>query len=162
MAAAAATIRGAGLATGRPAAGHRSFWTGTPEIYFSKAIDNSRLVKVEDPRRNREMKQFGTALACLFLLVFTYAWQHFKAIEYGYQIESAKRELSEKTEMNHDLRLEDASLRDPERIDVLARRMGLVPPEPGQVIRMDVGAADGQGQGPVMASVEPVVEMPGQ
>jgi hypothetical protein len=159
MAAAAATIRGAGLVAGRPAAERRSFWTGTPEIYFSKAIDNSRLVKVEDPRRNREMKQFGTALACLFLLVFTYAWQHFKAIEYGYQIESAKRELSERTEMNHALRLEDASLRDPERIDVLARRMGLVPPEPGQVIRMDVGAAEGQG--PVMASVEPVV-LPGQ
>ena len=36
------------------------------------------------------------------------------AIEYGYQIEAAKRELSEKTEMNHALRLEDASaLRDP-------------------------------------------------
>ena len=117
-------------------------------------------MKVEDPRRNREMKQFGTALACLFLLVFTYAWQHFKAIEYGYQIESAKRELSEKTEMNHALRLEDASLRDPERIDVLARRMGLVPPEPGQVIRMD--AASGDAQGPVMASAMPVTVIPGQ
>src|SRR5262245_63432496 len=86
----------------------KSCWTGTPEIYFAKSIDNSRLVKVEDPRRNREMKQFGTALACLFLLVFTYAWQHFKAIEYGYQIESAKRELTSLTEMNHALRLEDA------------------------------------------------------
>ena len=93
----------------RVPAARRPFWTGTPEIYFSKAIDNSRLVKVEDPGRNREMKQFGTALACLFLLVFTYAWQHFKAIEYGYQIESAKRELSNLTEMNHALRLEDAS-----------------------------------------------------
>src|SRR5271168_1350317 len=154
MAAAAATIRSADLTGERPAAGHRPFWTGTPEIYFSKAIDNSRLVKVEDPRRNREMEQFGTALACLFLLVFTYAWQHFKAIEYGYQIESAKRELSEKTEMNHALRLEDATLRDPERIDVLARRMGLVPPQPGQVIRMDSAAADGAG--PVMASALPV------
>jgi hypothetical protein len=152
--AAAATIRSADFAGELPAAERHSLWTGTPEIYFSKAIDNSRLVKVEDPRRNREMKQFGTALACLFLLVFTYAWQHFKAIEYGYQIESAKRELSEKTEMNHALRLEDASLRDPERIDLLARRMGLVPPEPGQVIRMD--SASGDAQGPVMASVEPV------
>jgi hypothetical protein len=160
MAAAAATIRSAGFAAERPAAERRSFWTGTPEIYFSKAIDNSRLVKVEDPGRNREMKQFGTALACLFLLVFTYAWQHFKAIEYGYQIESAKRELSERTEMNHALRLEDASLRDPERIDVLARRMGLVPPEPGQVIRMD--SASGDAQGPVMASAEPVTVIPGQ
>jgi len=99
------------------------------------------------------------ALACLFLLVFTYAWQHFKAIEYGYQIESAKRELSERTEMNHALRLEDASLRDPERIDVLARRIGLVPPEPGQVIRMDVTSGDGQG--PVMASATPVMVIPG-
>src|SRR5271156_218574 len=155
MAAAAATIRGAYPDTGR-----RSLWTGTPEIYFSKAIDNSRLVKVEDPRRNREMKQFGTALACLFLLVFTYAWQHFKAIEYGYQIESAKRELSNLNEMNRALRLEDASLRDPERIDVMARRMGLVPPQPGQVIRLDNASADSNA--PVMASVEPAMLLAGQ
>jgi hypothetical protein len=154
MAAAAAVIHSADLGRERSVAGRRPFWTGTPEIYFSKAIDNSRLVKLEDPRRNREMKQFGTALACLFLLVFTYAWQHFKAIEYGYQIESAKRDYSALTEMNHALRLEDASLRDPERIDVLARRMGLVPPEPGQVVRMD--SASGDGQGPVMASNAPV------
>lgn len=154
MAAAAATMQCA-----VPASERRSFWTGTPEIYFSKAIDNSRLVKVEDPRRNREMKQFGTALGVLFLLVFTYAWQHFKAIEYGYQIESAKRELADKREMNHALRLEDASLRDPERIDVLARRIGLVPPEPGQVIRMDGSSTDAQG--PVMASALPVTVIPG-
>src|ERR1700684_3172457 len=89
-----------------PAARRNTFFTGTPEIYFAKAIDNSRLVKVEYPRRNREMEQFGTALACLFLLVFTYGWQHFKAIEYGYQIESAKRELSNLNEMNRALHLE--------------------------------------------------------
>jgi hypothetical protein len=143
-----------------PAARRNTFFTGTPEIYFSKAIDNSRLVKVEDPGRNREMKQFGTALGCLFLLVFTYAWQHFRAIEYGYQIESAKRELGNLTEMNRALRLEDASLRDPERIDVMARRMGLVPPEPGQVIRMDVAPAEASS--PVVASVEPIMLTAGQ
>jgi len=146
---AAAAISGA-----MPAARRNPFFTGTPEIYFAKAIDNSRLVKVEDPRRNREMKQFCTALAFLFLLVFTYAWQHFRAIEYGYQIESAKRELNNLSEMNRALRLEDASLRDPERIDVMARRMGLVPPEPGQVIRMDGPGTDSGA--PVMASVEPM------
>ena len=155
MAAAAATMQGV-----VPAVERRSLWTGTPEIYFSKAIDNSRLIKVEDPRRSREMKQFGIALGCLFLLVFTYAWQHFKAIEYGYQIESAKRELSEKTEMNRALRLEDASLRDPERIDLLARRMGLVPPEPGQVIRME--GAMPETQAPVMASNAPVMVIAAQ
>jgi hypothetical protein len=155
MGAAAAAMRSA-----IPAACRNTLFTGTPEIYFAKAIDNSRLVKVEDRGRNREMKQFGTALACLFLLVFTYAWQHFRAIEYGYHIESAKRELNNLTEMNRALRLEDASLRDPERIDVMARRMGLVPPEPGQVIRMDGASADSNA--PVMASVEPAMVLAGQ
>jgi hypothetical protein len=160
MAASAAVCMAAVTGNAGPSTGRQRFWTGTPEIYFAKAIDNSRLIKVEDPRRNREMKQFGTALACLFLLVFTYAWQHFKAIEYGYQVESSKRELNNLNEMNRALHLEDASLRDPERIDVMARRMGLVPPQPGQVIRMDNATADGQGQ--VMASAEPVAMMPGQ
>ena len=155
MAAAAAVIRGA-----IPTARRNTFFTGTPEIYFAKAIDNSLLVKVEDPGLNREMRQFGTALACLFLLVFSYAWQHFRAIEYGYQIESAKRELNDLIEVNRALRTEDASLRDPERIDVMARRMGLVPPEPGQVIRMDSPSADSSA--PVMASVEPVIVLAGQ
>src|SRR5579871_4721651 len=155
MAAAAATMCGA-----VPAVERRSLWTGTPEIYFAKAIDNSRLVKVEDPRRSREMKHFGTALACLFLLVFTYACQHFKAIEYGYQIESANRELSSMNEMTGALRTEMASLRDPERIDVLARRIGLEPPTPGQVIRMDSQAGDAQA--PVMASAVPGTGIVGQ
>jgi hypothetical protein len=151
----------AAMGSAVPAARQNAFFTGTPEIYFAKAIDNSRLVKVEDPRRNREMKQFGTALACLFLLVFTYAWQHFRAIEYGYQIESAKRELSNLTEMNRALKLEDASLRDPERIDVIARRMGLEPLVPGQVITID-NASAGEAGGPVMASAEPRMVLRGQ
>lgn len=155
MAAAAATIQNA-----VPSEARRPFWTGTPEIYFSKNIDNSRLVKLEDLRRNHEMKQFCAALCLLFVLVFGYTWQHFRAIEYGYQIESAKRDLNSLTEMNHALRLEEASLRDPERIDLLARRAGLVPPQPGQVIRMDAAPADGQG--PVMASAAPVTVIAGQ
>src|ERR1700685_2133392 len=154
--AAAASMRSA-----MPAARRNTFFTGTPEIYFAKAIDNSRLVKVEDPGRNREMKQFGTALACLFLLGFTYAWPPFRGMGYGYLIESSKRELSNLTEMNRALRLEDASLRDPERIDVMARRMGLVPPEPGQVIRMDGKCADAW-SGPVMASVAPITVLSGR
>ena len=128
-------------------------WIGTPEIYFAKAIDNSRLVKVEDPRRAREMRQFGIALSCLFLLVMTYAWQHFKAIEYGYKIESLKIERDGLIEMNRALRLEDASLRDPERIDQIARKLGLQSPQAGQVLRLD---ADGDSGAPVMASASPI------
>ncbi len=131
----------------------RSCWMGTPEIYFRKAIDNSRLVKVEDPRREREMKYFGLALCLLFLLVMGYALQHFRAIEYGYKIEALRTERDNLAEMNRALRLEEASLRDPERIDAMARQLGLESPQPGQVLRMDVPADTAT---PVMASVTPV------
>ena len=127
---------------------------GTPEVYFAKAIDNSRLVKVEDPRRAREMRQFGVALGCLFLLVMAYAFQHFKAIEYGYKIEALKSQRDGLVEMNRGLRLEEASLRDPERIDRLARQLGLQSPQAGQVIRMDVAVP--QASGSVVASLTPV------
>jgi cell division protein FtsL len=131
----------------------RSCWLGTPEIYFRKTIDNSRLVKVEDPRREREMRQFGLALCCLFLLVMGYAVQHFRAIEYGYKIEGLRSQREDLTNMNRALRLEEASLRDPERIDVMARKLGLQSPQPGQVQRMDATA---DVAAPVMASVTPV------
>ena len=129
------------------------YWTGTPEIYFAKPIDNSRLVKVEDPRSSREMKQFGIALGLLFLLVMTYAWQHFKAIEYGYKIELLKGQRNALAELRRDLRLEEASLCSPDRIDRLARQYGMQPPQAGQVIRMD-SAPDANT--PVMASAVPV------
>jgi hypothetical protein len=135
----------------------KSCWLGTPEIYFRKTIDNSRLMKIEDPRRAREMRQFGLALCCLFLLVMGYALQHFRAIEYGYKIETLRVQRDGLTEMSRALRLEEASLRDPERIDVTARKLGLQPPTPGQVFRMD-SATDATA--PVMASATPVAVVP--
>lgn len=137
-----------------PVGRRKSCWLGTPEIYFRKTIDNSRLVKVEDPRRAREMRHFGVALCCLFLLVMAYALQHFGAIEYGYKIETVRVQRDGLLELNRALRLEDASLRDPERIDLMARRLGMQSPQPGQVMRLDGSASDASS--PVMASVTPV------
>lgn len=137
-----------------PIAPRRRTWSGTPEIYFTKSIDNSRLVKVEDPRRTREMRQFGIALACLFVLVMGYAFQHFKAIEYGYKIEALKSQRANLVEMNRALSLEEATLRDPERIDRIAREMGLQSPQAGQVVRMDSSMPEASGS--VVASLTPV------
>jgi len=144
MAAAAVVLQGAIRNRRQPC------WNGTPEVYFAKPIDNSRLVKLEDPKRSREMRQFGVALGCLFLLVMTYTWQHFKAVEYGYKVESMKAQRDGLLEENRALRLEDASLRAPDRIDRLARDFGMQPPQAGQIIRMD--SAAGETSTPVMAS----------
>jgi cell division protein FtsL len=130
-------------------------WMGTPEVYFHKQLDNSRLRKVEDPNRGREMRQFGIALGCLFVLVMTFAWQHFTAIEYGYKIEAVRSQRDGLVEMNRALRLEQASLRDPERIDIMARKLGLKSPDAGQIVRLDTAMPERSA--PVMASVTPIL-----
>jgi len=96
---------------------------------------------------------FGIALCLLFVLVMGYAWQHFRAIEYGYRIESLRAQRDGLVGMNQALRLEEASLRDPERIDAMARRLGMQAPDPGQVLRMDDST---DLSAPVMASAAPV------
>ena len=116
-------------------------WGGvTPEIYFNKAIDNSRLVKIADPKRAREIAMFSVSLAVLFFFTMIYAWQHLSSIEYGYKIEAQKIERDALLEQNRALRLEEASLRDPERIEQLAARLGLVAPQAGQVMHLEVSA----------------------
>jgi cell division protein FtsL len=129
--------------------GGRRSWAGTPEVYFAKQIDNSRLVKVDDPQRKREMRTLCMALGVLFALVMLYAWQHFSAIEYGYKIEALETKRENVTEANRLLKLELAQLKDPERIDALARQMGLQAPDAGQVMRMD--ADPNASSGAVMA-----------
>jgi cell division protein FtsL len=121
-----------------PRSTSRHRWGGvTPEIYFNKAIDNSRLVKVADPKRAKEMTMFSIASAVLFFFIMIYAWQHLSSIEYGYKIEVQKNERDALMEQNRALRLEEASLRDPERIEQLATRMGLVAPQAGQVMHLE-------------------------
>ncbi len=109
----------------------------TPEVFFTKHIDNSRIVKADDPERRREMRTFTMAMGFLFLVVMVYVWQHFAAIEVGYHVESQKSQVEQLREDNRQLRLSEAQLSDPGRIDKIAKQLGLDTPQPGQVIRPD-------------------------
>ena len=109
----------------------------TPEVFFAKHIDNSRIVKADDPERRREMRTFTATMSVLFLLVMVYVWQHFSAIEIKYQVETQKAQVEQMRENNRQLRLAEARLIDPGRIDVMARQLGLGEQQPGQVVRPD-------------------------
>ncbi len=137
----------------------RGMFIGTPEIYFSKRVDNSRVIKITDPKRRREMITFGITLSVLFLLAMTYLWQHFSAIEYGYRIEQLKAERDTISESNRALSLEEASLRDPSRIDRLARELGMQRPSEGQWQPMDNASADPAA--PIMARANAITVVSG-
>ncbi|MGH9433113.1 MAG: cell division protein FtsL [Terriglobia bacterium] len=117
-----------------------------PEVCFSKAIDNSRLVKETDPDRKRECYRLLLTGILLFAAIMGVARQHFECVKANYQIEELKKESAALQELNKQLRLEEAALADPQRIDALARQeLGLAPPSPQQVIRLG-GAAPDAGQ----------------
>jgi len=110
----------------------RGMFIGTPEIYFAKRLDNSRVVKIADPKRRREMISFGITMSIFFLMVMVYLWQHFSAIEYGYRIEQLKVQRDAIVESNRALSLEVASLKDLSRIERLALQIGMRRPADGQ------------------------------
>ena len=109
----------------------------TPEVFFTKHLDNTRIVKADDPERRKEMRSFTIAMSFLFLFVMAYVWQHFSSIEMGYHIESQKAQVEHVREDNRQLRLTEAQLSDPDRIDKIAKQLGLDVPMPGQVVRPD-------------------------
>src|SRR2546423_9601816 len=99
------------LAVGRGVPARRkSCWMGTPEVYVTKSIDNSRVVKVADPQRSRGLRMMLGSICCLFLLGMTFSWQHFRAIEYGYKIKALKGQGDGLVERNRALGLEAAPL----------------------------------------------------
>ncbi len=151
MAAAAITTR---PATGQAQRGRRFCFAGTPEVYFQKEIDNSRLVKVDDPRRARENRVLVVTLLIAFSLVMVYAYQHLKAIDYGYQIEQLRSEHASLEKVNSELRLQESQLSSPQRIHEQALSLGMVDAEPGQIVMLDASAPRMPQGGAMVAAVQ--------
>ncbi len=123
------------------AAGSASPPRAHARVYFAKHFDNTRLVKASDPVRVREMRVFSAAVVALFSLIMIYGLQHFSAIESSYSVESEKQSLDQLREENRQLRLSEAELTQPGRIDQMAHQLGLAEPQPGQVIFSDAQPA---------------------
>src|SRR5258708_36682271 len=79
------------------------------------------------------MRTFTAAMTVLFVIVMFYGLQHFSAIEYGYKVEAEKQQRISLEEQNRELRLAEAQLCDPHRIDQMARKLGLARPGPARV-----------------------------
>jgi cell division protein FtsL len=125
------------------AAGRASF----PEIYFSKQIDNSRLVREVGLEKCRECFGLLGLGILVFLSVLFITWPHLQYVRVGYEIQELKAQRGALQEWNHHLRLAEAALADPQRIDTLARKnLGMVSPSPQQVI---------QWRGPAAPSAQP-------
>lgn len=125
------------------------------DIYFRQQIDNSRVRRLADPRRRREQKLSLAAGAVLFLLLFGYAWMRFETVRLGYQLEAARQQQAQLEQWNRGLELQQAALRNPQRIYGLAQaRLGMQNPLPGQILALDAAPApEMNAPAPVVASL---------
>src|SRR5216117_2394233 len=108
------------------------------EFHTVKRIDNSRIVRHVEPMKMRRLYRtvaLGGVIAAFFML---YIYQHFRCIDLSFQLEEVKAKQVEAATLNSSLKLEISSLRNPMRIDIIARRqLGLTEPLPTQIREYD-------------------------
>ena len=108
------------------------------QFHTLKRIDNSRLVRNVEPVRLRGFYRTAGLGAVIAVFLMMYIYQHFQCIDLSFQLEDLKSKQTQSMALNSELRLEIEGLRDPRRIDVIARRqLGLTQPMPTQVQEYD-------------------------
>jgi cell division protein FtsL len=108
------------------------------QFHTVKRIDNSRLVRNVEPVRLRSYYRTAGLGAIVAACLMMYIYQHFRCIDLSFQLEDLKAKQTQSMALNSELRLEIEGLRDPRRIDVIARRqLGLTQPMPTQVEEYD-------------------------
>jgi hypothetical protein len=106
-------------------------------FFYSKKIDNSRLVREADPKSGGACwSAIGAAGIILVLLTGVLAPSVAGTLA-GYKLEALKAEERRLLDERRTLQLREAELLSPERLEKLAERQNLVEPKSGQVVRLD-------------------------
>jgi cell division protein FtsL len=100
-----------------------------------RTVKNARPDRAARLERRRRALRYGVVLFCFALVVLLNVWLRLQVVNQGYAL-SATTKLHERLEQEQrELRVEHATLTSPERLEAMARRrLGLRPPEKGQVI----------------------------
>lgn len=94
------------------------------------------------PKRRRQFYAWAVVATFVLLLVaFLYLWQYVSILELNYEVTRHKRELDEAYQEKVTLKADLYRRRSMAEIDEVAHeKLGLRPPEPGQVIIVEDGS----------------------
>ncbi len=106
--------------------------------FFSKRIDNSRIVREHNPQARGEWSAIGAGCAIVVLLI-SMLIPKLGGILTGYQVESLKQERQRLLDERASLVVQEAYLVSRERLETLAgaKDLSLSKPAPGQVIHLN-------------------------
>lgn len=107
--------------------------------FFSKKIDNSRLVREADPvARTRAWKAGAKVFAAAGLLILLLMPKALSMVA-GYHVHMLAREHEKLVNDKAVLELQEATLLSPGRLEQLARELKLVNPDPKRVVVLNPG-----------------------
>ena len=106
-------------------------------FFYSKKIDNSRLVRQADPRaRGACWSVIGAAFLVLAMLIGVLAPSAASTLA-GYKLEALRAEERRLLDQRRVLELREAELVSPGRLEALAKGQNLVIPAAGQTVRLE-------------------------
>jgi cell division protein FtsL len=92
------------------------------EYAIKKDIRNNPVVRAIDRQQKRDFVR-TTCLAVLIVAMGLFAaWQHFKILQNGYEVQKLQQTRAAEESVNRQLRLEVETLRAPQRIERIALR----------------------------------------
>jgi cell division protein FtsL len=104
------------------------------EYAIKKDVRNNPIVREVDSERQRQLwKSLGIGGLLVVVVLFS-ALQNFALVQHGYELQRLENEKAAEQEIKRPLRLELATLRSPERIEEMAKKLNLVSPQRDQAI----------------------------
>jgi hypothetical protein len=114
------------------------------DIYFySKKIDNSRVIRQADPEARGECWSAVGSAAVLLMLGASIIAPHVASVLAGYKLEALKQERQSLVNQKRDLDVKEAGLLSPSRLNELAASRSLTTPASDQVFHLDTPSVDG-------------------
>lgn len=102
--------------------------------YHVQSVRNHQAVRTTGMASFRDFLLYVILGAAFIAVFFCYSWQHLSMLSLHYQIEQIKQENEAVREQNRALALEQASLESPQRIDTVARQLGMVPAQGAGIV----------------------------
>ncbi len=90
------------------------------EYAIKKDVRNNPIVREVDARQKREFLRTACLVGVVVALVLFSAWQHFRMVRTGYDLQGLEQSRTAEESVNRKLRLEVETLRAPQRIEQLA------------------------------------------
>ena len=112
-------------------------------FFYSKKIDNSRLVRQADPGASEECWSAVGAGALLLMLGVSIVAPHVALVRAGYALEAAKAERQVLLDQRRELEVREAGLLSPARLNDIAKAHNLTSPMSNQVVHLDGQNAQG-------------------